>query len=207
MTQGILMQRHLVCPAAGCSDAPPFDLEKIKDIEEDGREMTPPEVEETRNKIKTWLTKEGLFKNEDLDEDFHFHYAAEYPAGTGRHISIAQASNREDAIVVYSRIRLAEPHKNAWQAMPARERDRLIWQMRYDLLFQESSFEMMPRGGDLEVIRFTRELFYDGLNKNKFMEALRENFKCELYVVWKFQEIFGDGQASRAPDPPEPMYR
>ncbi len=168
--------------------------------------MIPPEVEETRNKIKTWLTKEGLFKDEDLDENFYFHYAAEYPAGTGRHVSIAQACSREDAIVVYSRIRLAEAHKKAWMAMPAKERERLTWQMRYDLLFQDSSFEMMPRGGDLEVIRFTQELFYDGLNKNKFMEALRENFKCELYVVWKFQEIFGDGQVGRAPDPPEPMY-
>jgi len=65
---------------------------------------------------------------------------------------------------------------------------------------------MEPRGGDLESIHFTREIYYDGLNKNKLMEALRENFKCELYVVWRFQEVFGEGQVNKVLGPPEPMY-
>jgi hypothetical protein len=58
----------------------------------------------------------------------------------------------------------------------------------------------------MQSIHFTREIYYDGLNKNKLMEAVRENFKCELYVVWKFQEIFGDGQGNKTSSPPEPMY-
>lgn len=58
--------------------------------------------------------------------------------------------------------------------------------MRYDLLFRDCSFEMEPRGGPLQNIRFTREIYYDGLTKNKLMEVIAENFKCELYVVWKF---------------------
>jgi len=59
----------------------------------------------------------------------------------------------------------------------------------------------------MRSIRFMREIYYDGLNKNKLMEVVRENFKCELYVVWKFQEIFGDMQANnKVSGPPEPMY-
>jgi hypothetical protein len=78
--------------------------------------------------------------------------------------------------------------------------------MRYDLLFQQSSFEIESERGDLQGIHFTREIYYDGLTKNKLMEAVRENFKCELYIVWKFQEVFGEGQTSKASGPPEPMY-
>ena len=78
--------------------------------------------------------------------------------------------------------------------------------MRYELLFRESSFEMEPNGSDLQSIRFTREIYYDGLNKNKLMESIKENFKCELYVVWKFQEIFGEGKVNGISSPPEPMY-
>ena len=78
--------------------------------------------------------------------------------------------------------------------------------MRYDLLFQESSFEIEPIGADMRSIRFTREIYYDGLTKNRLMEAVRENFKCELYVVWKFQEIFGEGLSGIISKPPEPMY-
>lgn len=168
--------------------------------------MTAQVIEETRDKIQTWLTQEGLFKEMVQEESLYFHIAAEYPAGSGRHVSILQPKNHDDMIVVFSRIRLAEAHQKAIAALPPKEKDRLLWQMRYDLLFQESSFELEPGKGELQSIRFTREIYYDGLNKNKLMEAVRENFKCELYVVWKFQENFGDGQANKTSSPPEPMY-
>ncbi len=164
------------------------------------------EVIDTQEKIKTWLVQEGLFKEEGQVENLYFQLAAEFPAQSGRHLSIIQPKNHEDMIVVFSRIRLADSHQKALSAMPPKDRERLIWQMRYDLLFQDSSFEIEPVGSDLQSIRFTREIYYDGLTKNKLMEAIRENFKCELYVVWKFQEIFGEGQTNKIAGPPEPMY-
>ena len=163
-------------------------------------------VEETRDKITAWLSQEGLFKEEVQVENLHFQLAAEFPAQSGRHLSIIQPKSHEDMIVVFSRIRLADLHQKALSAMPSKERERLLWQMRYYLLAQDSSFEIEPGGGDLQSIRFTREIYYDGLTKNRLMEAVRENFKCELYVVWKFQEIFGEEQTNKISGPPEPMY-
>ena len=164
------------------------------------------EVEEIRGKILNWLTAEELLKEQVSDENLYFHFAAEYPAKSGRHLSIIQPKNREDMIVVFSRIRLADTHRAALAALPPKEKERLLWQMRYDLLFRQSSFEMEQEGGLLQSVRFTREIYYDGLGKNSLMEAIKENFKCELYVVWKFQEVFGEGQANRVSKPPEPMY-
>lgn len=169
-------------------------------------EMTVEEVEHTRDRITAWLTEEGLFKEQVLDGNLYFQIAAEYPARSGRHVSIIQPKNHEDMIVVFSRIKLADMHQQAISAMPPKERERLLWMLRYKLLFQESSFEMEPAGGDLRGIRFSREIYYDGLNKNKLMEAVRENFKCELFVVWKFQEVFGEGTPNIVSSPPEPMY-
>jgi hypothetical protein len=163
-------------------------------------------VIDVQEKVKTWLVQEGLFKAEDQPENLHFQIAAEFPAKSGRHLSIIQPKSHEDMIVVFSRIRLADSHQRALLAMPPKEKERLLWQMRYDLLFQDSSFEIEPGGGDLQSIRFTREIYYDGLTKNELMQAIRINFKCELYVVWKFQEIFGEGQANKICGPPEPMY-
>ncbi len=168
--------------------------------------MMAQEVVDTRDKIKRWLTEEGLFKEEVPGENLYYQIAAEFPASSGRHLSIIQPRDHEDMIVVFSRIMLAEIHQKAFSALPPREKEQLLWRMRYDLLFQDSSFEIEPVGADMRSIRFTREIYYDGLTKNKLMEAVRENFKCELYVVWKFQEIFGEGLANRVSKPPEPMY-
>jgi hypothetical protein len=168
--------------------------------------MTAQEVIDTQEKIKSWLVQEGLFKEELSSENLYFQLAAEFPAKSGRHLSIIQPRDHEDMIVVFSRIRLADSHQKALSAMPPKDREHLLWKMRYDLLFQDASFEIEPGGGDLQSIRFTREIYYDGLTKNMLMQAVRENFKCELYVVWKFQEIFGEGQANKIAGPPEPMY-
>ena len=163
-------------------------------------------VADTRDKIKSWLTEEGLFKEELQSEGLYIQIAAEFPLGSGRHLSIIQPRDHEDLIVVFSRIVLADVHQRALSAMAPKKREQLLWQMRYDLLFQESNFEMEPIGADMRSIRFTREIFYDGLTKNKLMEVVRENFKCELYVVWKFQEIFGESLIDNVSKPPEPMY-
>ncbi len=168
--------------------------------------MITPNAADVRDKIKTWLVQENLFKEELEGEGLYFQIAAEYPARSGRHLSIIQPQGREDMIVLFSRIMLAEVHQKAIQALPPQQKERLMWQMRYDLLFRQSSFEIEPAGGDMRSIRFTREIYYDGLTKDRLMEAIRENLKCELYVVWKFQEMFGEGSPAKISKPPEPMY-
>jgi hypothetical protein len=163
-------------------------------------------IADTHDRIKSWLTEEGLFKEELQSKGLYIQIMAEFPRGSGRHLSLVQPRDHEDMIVVFSRIVLADVHQKAFSALPQKKKEQLLWQMRYDLLFQESSFEIEPNGADMRSIRFTREIYYDGLTKNKLMEAVRENFKCELYVVWKFQEIFGEGLKDNVSKPPEPMY-
>jgi hypothetical protein len=153
--------------------------------------MVPEKVEETCKKVMSWLSEEALYKDKVYDENLYFHLAAEFPARSGRHVNVIQPNNRDDMIVVLSTIRLAEVHQKALQALARKDREKFIWDMRYALLFQDSNFDMEPGGGELNGIRFSREIYYDGLTKNKLMEVLRANFKCELYVVWKFQEAFG----------------
>jgi hypothetical protein len=154
--------------------------------------MVPEKVEETCKKIIGWLSEEAVYKDKVYDENLYFHLAAEFPARSGRHVNIIQPNNRDDMIVVLSTIKLAEVHQKALATLPKKEKEKFIWNLRYALLFQDSNFEMEPRGAELDSIRFVREIYYDGLTKNKLMEVLKENFKCELYVVWKFQETFGD---------------
>jgi hypothetical protein len=164
------------------------------------------DIEDMREKIISWLKSEGLYQQLAKDEDVHFMIAAEYPAGSGRHFSIIQPKGHDDMILVTSRIKLIDNHQKALQAMSPKDREAFLWRMRYDLLNRDSSFEMHAYMGNLQSIRFLREIYYDALNKNKLMEAVRDNLKCELYVVWRFQEAFGYGAGSQAPAMHEPMY-
>ena len=168
--------------------------------------MVAPEIADVRDRIKTWLVQEDIFKEEVPSESLYYQIAAEYPARSGRHLSIIQPRGHEDMVVIFSRIMLADVHQKAIMHLLPQQKERLMWQIRYDLLFRQSSFEIEPAGEDMRSIRFTREIYYDGLTKDRLMEAIRENFKCELYVVWNFQELFGEGSAAKDSKPPEPMY-
>ena len=80
--------------------------------------MMAQEVVDTRDKIKRWLTEEGLFKEEVQGENLYYQIAAEFPVSSGRHLSIIQPRDHEDMIVVFSRIMLAEVHQKAFSALP-----------------------------------------------------------------------------------------
>jgi len=153
--------------------------------------MMPRVVEETCLKLRNWLSEEGLYKDKVYDEKLYFHLVAEYPMGSGRHVNIIQQNNRDDTVVVFSRIRLADTHEKALHALTKKEKDRFLWDMRYALLGRDANFDMEPNAQELQSIQFSREVYYDGLTKDKIMEIMRDNFKCELYVIWKFQEAFG----------------
>ena len=101
-------------------------------------------IADTHDRIKSWLTEEGLFKEELQSEGLYIQIMAEFPRGSGRHLSVLQPRDHEDMIVVFSRIVLADVHQKAFSALPQKKKEQLLWQMRYDLLFQESSFEIEP---------------------------------------------------------------
>jgi hypothetical protein len=69
--------------------------------------MVPEKVTQMCNKIMTWLSEEGFYKDKVHDDNFYFHLSAEYPARSGRHVNVIQPNNREGMVVVVSTIRLA----------------------------------------------------------------------------------------------------
>ena len=49
-------------------------------------------------------------------------------------------------------------HQKALSVMPSKDRERLIWQMRYDLLFQDSSFDRTYKKQYAEHSLYERDL-------------------------------------------------
>ena len=74
--------------------------------------------------------------------------------------------------------------------------------MRFELLFRNSDFNMIPNAEDPQTIQFIRPLHFEGLTKNVLMDAIREDYKCHLFVVWTMQRLFG----AAPPKSPETMY-
>jgi len=164
--------------------------------------MTKQETDEAMRRVLNWLTEEGVYRDKIPDEQANYHFKIESPPGSGRFVDIVQPKQRDDSVLIISGVSLSKEHYDGLRAKPKTERDDILWDMRFELLFRNSDFDMIPNAEDLKTIRFIRPLHFVGLTKNVLMDAIREDYKCHLFVVWKMQRLFG----AAPPKSSETMY-
>lgn len=149
------------------------------------------EIDDVMRKVKSWLIEDGLYKDKLIDDNADYHYITVFPAESQQIVDVIHPKQLTDMIVIGSGISLSDEHYKALKSTPKPEKDKFLWDLRYQLLFRDSEFYMLPSAEDLREFRFARPLYFDGLTKNAFMEALRENFKCKLFVIWKIDQFLG----------------
>ena len=142
-----------------------------------------------RDEVKRWLIEEGIFKSEVPDENAEWHYVVEFPAESGQISDIIKLKGR-DIVLVISGVILAEEHYRALHSLPPERKKKLIFKWKMDLLFRKAEFRMLPDAENLRQIEFQIPLYLEELTKPKLMEALREIFKCKLYIIWSVNYEF-----------------
>jgi hypothetical protein len=152
--------------------------------------MTRQEFDETVRKIKDWLTDEGIFRKQVPDDNAHSHFQIEYPPG--RFADIVFPKPRENIVLIASSIVLAKEHYDGLKAKSDKERKDILWDMRFELLFKGSDFQMITNAEDLQRIQFTRPLRFEGLTNNLLMDTIRDDLRCNLFVVWTMMRLFGE---------------
>ncbi len=145
-------------------------------------------MSETGEKIKEWLEKDGILQEVIDNPKLDFHYVVGYPAGTSYTSEILKRKD-DDRIIVASSIRLSDRHYSALRALPDKERKAVIWQWRLDLLFRDADFRMLPSVEDVRAFEFSKVIYEDELNRGRLMSALKEIFKCKLYVTWRVAQL------------------
>jgi len=160
------------------------------------------EIDVIMRRVKEWLVEEGMYKDKVVDDQATYHFVVVFPQNSNRTADIIQPKEREDLLVIASGVGLIKEYYEALKDMPKSERENLLWDMRFQLLFRESDFQMIPNAEDLQKIQFTRPIHFDGLTKNTLIECLREDYKCNLFIIWKMKQVFGEAP----PSSEEPMY-
>jgi hypothetical protein len=164
--------------------------------------MSRAEIDKMMNKVKDWLVEEGIYKDKVPDESANWHLIVEFPSGSGMISEVIQPKNREDLVGIATVISLAEQHYKSVMAMPKPRRDEFLWDTRFQLLFLEAGFQIIPSVQEPQRFQFARELYFDGLTKTSLMQSLIQLHKCRLFIIWKMQQLFGE-----SPQKDEPMFR
>ncbi len=145
-------------------------------------------------KVRVWLEKEGILKEEIETEKSEFHFIVNFPAGSN-YISEVIKPRERDYLIVGSSIQLAEEHYRVLHSLPKAEKEALLWQWRFDLLFRNAEFRMVPNARELKGVEFTRSIYLEDLTRTSLVEALREIFKCKLYIIWRVAQLMGRSES------------
>jgi len=148
------------------------------------------EQDKIKNMIEKWTNEEGIFKEEKFNDKADFHFIVEYPAT--RHVNIIQPKEKDDCILVLSGINLDDEFLKRLNKLGKKEKNAFMWDLRFGLLFREGQFNITPNVEEIKRIQFTRQIYYDEMTKGKLMDVLNDNFKSFLFVIWKFQQKFGE---------------
>ena len=147
--------------------------------------------DEVARKVRDWLVDEGIYKDKIADENADYHFIAEMPPNSRQFVDVVFPKNRDDMIVIASGVKLSDEHYRSLMGLGEQKREEILWEIRFRLLFLETGFQILPSAQDPQIFQFTREVYFDGLNKNLFMDALKQVHRCKLFIIWMMQKNFG----------------
>jgi hypothetical protein len=153
------------------------------------------ELERSKTKIARWLTEDG-YKIQDIpDPNSQFHIVAEHASGIK--FDIVHPSNTTDKLLMLAGVLLAPDRKQKLDAMDHEKRLDLFWDLRFTLLRTGGiGFQNLDYTSDRYQLQSVA--YYDGLNKNVFMDKLHHLQDMMLYLLMTFDKQFG--QPAPSPD-------
>lgn len=141
-------------------------------------------------KIQNWLIEEGYKVSKEENPKTYFTITAEH--STGMHISVSQGLDSKDRLTIEGGVEITN---DKFRQLPEKERLDFLWELRYDLITNDLIFAMLPNGQLPNKIVLLKNIWYDGLTKNNFMNAAQKVVEGKLMTLWKFQQKIG------APEP------
>lgn len=139
--------------------------------------------------VKGWLVEEGILKAEVPDERAEWHYVVEFPLKSNQVADVIKPIAK-DILLVISGVVLSEEHYRALNSLPYEKKRRLIHRWKMDLLFRKAEFRMVPDAENVQRVDFSIPIYIEELKKGLLIDALREIFRCKLYIIWSLQYEF-----------------
>lgn len=150
--------------------------------------MTIPQPREFEKKLRTWLTDEEYLVKSQTNPAASFILVASNPAA-GISVTISQNAKHSDRIEITSQMMFGEYARKV-NDLPKQEREDFFWDLRFSLVTSDVIFAMVPPENPQSVV-VMKNIWYDGLTKDRFMTAIQRVGEGALLCSWKVVHKFG----------------
>ncbi len=142
------------------------------------------------DKIKRWLSEEGLLGQIVDDENANFHFIVNYPED--HVIDVIQPKGKRDLVLVACATSVSPEHLSKIRELSESKREEFLWQVRFSLNKFLVDFQLEHPRNILESYLVTDEIYNDALSKDRLISTIKRVFKAKLHVLWLIQKRFGE---------------
>jgi len=149
-------------------------------------------VEKAKETVLKWLNENHHNIEEYKDNSANFHFEIDFPLGTAKKERIIQPKDYPSLILLLNGVSIAPEHMDLLKKMKEDERELFYNEIRKDLMFSESSYDInLDETGIARQVQFSYEFYFDTLTKTQLYRGLLVNYRVLIYFVNKFNERFG----------------
>jgi hypothetical protein len=153
-------------------------------------------IDEAMHLIENWMQDRGLAipseqEDEESKRELNFKYDGKTDIGLG--FAIIQPKRAKRVVIMVSRVDIAKPHKDALGSMKVRKFEDFMWEIKKELVFAPTTFQILPPEGIPESIQFSREISFDELTEGKLADTLGSIMKSTVLIILLFGKKFGLG--------------
>ncbi|NYT02156.1 MAG: DUF2299 domain-containing protein [Methanosarcinales archaeon] len=142
--------------------------------------------EEKKVIIEKWLREEGFQVSEAPDSGSTFNFSVD--AG-GIRLHVIQNPDQQDKILIISGVDIPLEIENKLSSMSLERKRAFLWSLRFGLLQLRVSSSPVALPLKLKVVNAA---YYDGLNKNLFMERLLDVHRAIVCINWNIERALGE---------------
>lgn len=153
------------------------------------------DIDEMGKKIMEWLKEEEMYKESVINETIHFGFVAKNPNAPIGSFTVAQPKVREDLVLIVLTLEFGGDLFEKLRKMSSQEKIDFWTSFKLGIVFATPTFLLHPSEDAPKTIEFRREIYYDGLTKDRLMEAIRDLHRCLLYSNLKFIPLRGKSNA------------
>ena len=150
--------------------------------------MTMMQPKDLEKKLTTWLTDEEYLVKSQTNPVAEFILVASNP-GAGISVTVSQKAKHGDRIEISSQMMFGDYTKKI-AALSRQEREDFFWDLRFSLVISDVIFAMVPPENPQSVL-VMKNIWYDGLTKDRFMSAIQRVAEGALLCSWKTVQRLG----------------
>jgi hypothetical protein len=147
------------------------------------------QTSEVGKRIEAWLDDEGFSVWKFAGESSRFSFKTtrdECPP-----LLVLQPQSKADSLLVMSDVRFTDEGQEKLLALPKKEREFMLFDLKMVLLSTECRCQFIPSSESWTAIRISKPVFYDGLSKDRFFETMDTVARAVSLVILTFQWKFG----------------